>query len=198
MIEVTEKIVAALVVSCLLCLSTVKMLGVMQQGAYKNAAFFKWLKRKDNLFFNRLAVLSLCLALASAITSLCFSFLGVEWAHVCSAIPFLGLLFIFWKADGKYALKVPATRTGRYLRLFGVYYLCTAIGSYAFISLLSLLAVYNGSTLYNLIAYTPFAVMPILLPMLLSLANIIRFLPMFVQGSTNQQRLLLPQKLKVS
>ena len=172
MIEIVEKIVAAVVVSCLLCLSTVKMLGVMQQGAYKNTAFWRWLKRKNNLLFNRLAVLSLCLALATAVTALCFSFLGKEWALFCTSVPFLALLLVFGKADGKYALKVPATRTGRYLRLFGVYCLYTAILSYILISGLTFLAEWNGSQLYGLIAYVPFAVMPMTLPVLLCLANL--------------------------
>lgn len=172
MVEIAQKMVAAVVVACILCLSTVKMLGVMQQGAYKNTAFWRWLKRKDNLLFNRLSVLALCLALASAITSLCFSFLGTEIATLVSAIPFFGLLLFYGKSDGKYALKVPATRTGRYLRLFGVYCLYTAITSYILISGLMFLAEWNGSTLYALIAYTPFAVMPILLPALLCLANL--------------------------
>ena len=172
MIEVVEKVVAAVVVSCLLCLSTVKMLGVMQQGAYKNTAFWRWLKRKNNLLFNRLSVLALCLALASAVTSLCFSFLGVELALLCSAVPFLALLLVFGKADGKYALKVPATRTGRYLRVFGVYCLYTAILSYLLISALAFLAEWNGSTLYAYIAYVPFSAMPLFLPALLCLANL--------------------------
>lgn len=172
MIEVTEKIVTAVVVSLLLCLSTIKMVSVMQQGGYKNTPFFKWLNRKDNLFFNRLSVLALCLALSMAVTSLCFSFLGTELALLCSAVPFLVLLLLFGKADGRYALKVPATKTGRYLRLFGVYCLYTAIFAYALISLLSFLAVWNGSALYNLIAYVPLAVMPIMMPALLCLANV--------------------------
>ena len=172
MIEVVEKMVAALVVSCLLCLSTIKMLGVMQQGSYKIKPFFAWLKRKDNLLFNRLAVLSLCLALAMAVTAFCFSFLGVEWALLCSAIPALLLLVVFGKADGTYALKVPATKTGRYLRLFAFYCLYTAILIYVLISFLSFLAVWNGSKVYNLIAYVPLAVMPMLMPALLCLANL--------------------------
>ena len=172
MIEITEKIVAALVSSLLFCFGTMKMLGVMQQVGYKNTAFFKWLKRKDNLFFNRLAVLSLCLALATGITALCFSFLGVEWALLCSSLPFFVLLLCFYKADSKYALKVSAKRTERYLRLFGVYCLYTAILAYILISVLALLAEWNGSALYHCIAYVPFAVMPMLLPLLLCLANL--------------------------
>ena len=79
---------------------------------------------------------------------------------------------MFGKADGTYALKVPATKTGRYLRLFAFYCLYTAILIYVLISFLSFLAVWNGSKVYNLIAYVPLAVMPMLMPALLCLANL--------------------------
>ncbi len=171
MIDFVEKIVAALLTACLFCLSTVKLVGVMQQSGYKSKGFWRWLKRKDNLAFNRLAVLALCLALASAVTSLCFSFLGKEWALLLSAVPFLGLTLFFWRADGRYALKLPAVHTGRWRRLFGVYLLVTAFFSYAFVALLNFLAVVNGSALYGYIAYVPFALTPVLLPAYLCVAN---------------------------
>ncbi len=169
--EVVEKVIATLVVSCLFCLSTVKLLGVMQQGGYKNKAFWRWYRRKDNLQSNRLSVLALCLALSSCVTALCFSFLGTEWALLLSAVPFLALLLVFWKVDGKYALKVKTARTGRLTRLFGIYYFFTALFSYIFIAVLAFLAEWNGSSLYALIAYAPFALMPIFLPVCLCLAN---------------------------
>ncbi len=171
MIDFVEKIVAALITSCLFCLSTVKMVGVMQQSGYKSAGFFKWLKRKDNLQFNRLWVLALCLALTSAITSLCFSFLSAGWALLLSAIPFLGLTLFYWWADNKYALKLPAVRTPRWRRLLGVYLLVTAFFSYVFIALLGFLGELNGSRLYAHIAYVPYALTPMLLPLYLSMAN---------------------------
>lgn len=31
-----------------------RMFGVMQQCGYKNARFYAWLKRRDNLWYNRL------------------------------------------------------------------------------------------------------------------------------------------------
>ncbi len=171
MIEVVEKMIAALVTAFLLCISTLKLPCAMQQGGYKNGSFWRWLKRKDNLLFNRLAALALCLALSSAITSLCFSFLGREWALIISALPFLGLILVYWKVDGKYALKVSAKRTARLIRLTAVYYLLTAIFSYAFLSVLQILAKWNGSFLYGLVAYVPFALSPLLLPVWLCLAN---------------------------
>ncbi len=173
MIDFVEKIVASLIVSCLFCLSTVKTVGVMQQSGYKSKGFWTWLKRKDNLQFNRLWVLALCLALATAITSLCFSFLSAAWALLISAIPFLGLTLFFWWADSQYALKLPAARTGRWRRLFWIYLLVTAFFSYVFIAVLGFLAEINGGRLYAHIAYVPFALTPMLLPVYLCIANLL-------------------------
>ncbi len=171
MIDVVKNVTAALVASCLLCLSTLKMLGVEQQSGYKNPSFWQWLKRKDNLFFNRLSVLSLCLALSTAITSLCFSFLGRTWALLLSGVPFFLLLFVFWRVDERYALKVPVANTGRLRRLFWIYLLFTTFFSYLLIAVLGFLSDWNGSTMYALVAYVPYALLPICLPVLLCCAN---------------------------
>lgn len=169
--EVVLRIVASVVTACLLCFSTLKTLGAMQQSGYSGGGFWRWLKRKDNLQFNRLAVLALCLALSSTVTSLCFSFLGQKAALLISSVPFLALLLVFWRVDGKYALKVPIKRTGRFLRLFAVYFFFTACVSYILVALLAFLSEWNGSFIYGLVAYVPFAVMPVLLPFLLIAAN---------------------------
>ncbi len=169
--ETVLRIVASAVTACLFCVSSVKLIGAMQQSGYKGGVFWRWLKRKDNLYFNRLAVLSLLLALSSAIFSLCFSFLGIRGALLISSVPFLALLLLFWRADNKYALKIPVKRTGRMKRLFAVYLLFTACTAYILVAVLGFLAEWNGSFLYGLIAYVPFAVMPVLLPLLLRAAN---------------------------
>ena len=165
------KIIASAVTAILLCFGTRAMIGAIQQSGYKNATFFRWLKRKDNLFFNRLAVLFLCLVLASAVTALCFSFLGVKGALICSAVPFFALCLAFAWASGKYALKVPLKNTGRSNRLFVGYLILTAAVSYGIISFLAWLKSENGSEIYGLIAYLPFAVLPMLLPLILGFTN---------------------------
>lgn len=169
--DVILRIVACLVTTGLFCISTEKLLGAMQQSNYKNKTFLRWLKRKDNLYFNRLVLLTLCLLLTSSVTSLCFSFLGKREALLLSALPFLGLSLIFGIVDEKFALKVPVKRTGRWGRLFAVYIFITACVSYVFIAFLWILSKLNGSTLYALIAFAPYAVMPLLLPIFLCLAN---------------------------
>ena len=169
--EVLERIAASLLCATLFCLMTVKTLGVMQQGGYKNGAFLRWLERKENMLFNRLCVLALCLALSSTITALCFSFLGVKTALLLSALPFVGLLLTYLYSDRKRSLKVSINKTGRFKRLFVCYFFFLLCFSYLLIAFLSFLATWNGSTLYGLIAYVPFALFVPILPFILCLAN---------------------------
>ena len=167
--------IAAAVTACLFCASTQKAVEAMQQGGYKNGGFLRWLNRKGNLYFNRLAVFALCLALTSAIVSLCFAFFRVaeRWALLCSAVPFLGLSLLMYFVDGKYALKIPFKRTGRFNRLFVGYYVVTAGVGFGLLTLLGWLAEVNGSRVYALVGYVPYAVMPVFLPLLLGVATCI-------------------------
>lgn len=169
--EVMPRIAACIVCATLFCLMTLKTLGAMQQGGYKNGAFVRWLGQKENMLFNRLCVLALCLALASAVSALCFSFLGVKAALLVSALPFTALLLFYLFSDRKYALKVPLKRTGRINRLFVAYFFIVACAAYIVIAFLTFLARWNGSEIYALIAYVPFALFVPLLPFLLCAAN---------------------------
>ncbi|MBQ7912624.1 MAG: UDP-N-acetylmuramoyl-tripeptide--D-alanyl-D-alanine ligase [Clostridia bacterium] len=173
MIEHVLRGIAAVVTAFLFCASTQKAAGALQQSGYKNGAFLRWLGKKGNLYFNRLAVFALCLALTSGIFSLSFSFLGEKIALTCAALPFLGLSLLFYWADYRFALKVPFKRTGRFNRLFVGYVILTAAAGFGLLSLLGWLKEINGSQIYALVAYIPYAVMPVALPLLLCLTNLI-------------------------
>ncbi|MBQ3220647.1 MAG: UDP-N-acetylmuramoyl-tripeptide--D-alanyl-D-alanine ligase [Clostridia bacterium] len=171
MTDLVVRICAGVVCAVLFCLMTVKTVGAMQQGGYKNRLFLRWFRRGDNLYFNRLCVLSLCLALTTTVTALGFSFLGVKWARAISALPFLGFLVVFVFVDLRYALKVPMHRTGRFCRLFIFYLLFVIAVTCGVIELLQWLIDLNGSTLYALVGFAPFAFLPTALPFLLCAVN---------------------------
>ena len=173
MVETLERIAASLLCATLFCVITVKMLGAMQQSGYKGGTFLRWLSQKENMLFNRLCVLALCLALASAITALCFSFLGLKTALLISAVPFTALLFLYLYADSKRALKVPLVKTGRVKRLFVCYFFFTLCLCYAYIAFLGFLSAWNGSLLYGLIAYVPFALLVPCLPFVLTFSGLV-------------------------
>ena len=169
--EIFIRMVASVLIAGLLCCATIKMLGILQQGGYQNGVFWRWLCRKNNLQFNRLAVLALCLTLVSAITALCFSFVGERWATLISSIPFLGMLFVFLFSDRKYALKVSAKRTPRLVRLFVFYCALTAIAAYSLIFIFQHFAGKSDSIFYGLLQYAPVGILPIFSPFLLIAAN---------------------------
>lgn len=172
MFNVWERIIISLVGTLIACIATRKMLGAMQQSGYKNRVFLRWLGRKDNLQFNRLCVLALCLALATAITALCFSFLGEKGAVALSFAVYFGLFIAYLYADKTYALKVGLKPSGRANRLFVCYGFWTACASYILVAGLDALLIVNGSKLYALVAFVPFAILPVLLPFLLCFANL--------------------------
>lgn len=173
MIETLTKIGTAFVCAVFFSLTTVKTLGAMQQSGYKNKTFLRWLRRGDNLFFNRLFVLAITLSVFCATTSLAFSFLGKTWALAISAIPFVLFLVVFILVDCKYALKLPYKATGRFVRLFVVYTLVVFGVNFGVISLLWYLSTLNGSTIYALVAFAPFSLLTAILPFLLCFANLL-------------------------
>ncbi len=171
MVDVMVKIAACIPCACLFFFATYKSLGVMQQSGYKNKAFLRWMRRKDNLYFNRLAVWGGLGFFACLILALSFSVLGVVWARVASSIPFFAFCILFLVADKKYALKVPVVGTGRIKRVAAVYVLFLACACFIVISLLDLLAFVIGSTLYDIFAFVPFTLITSLLPFILCAAN---------------------------
>ena len=132
MFEIMGSFIAACC-ALLLNVATLSNLGVMQQCGYKNKSYWRWLRRKDNLFFNRLSVLALMLALATTVVSLCFSFLDDAWPLVLAAATYGLLCVLFIAASKKYALKVKTNYTGRAVRLFVLSTIFYNFNSYVYI-----------------------------------------------------------------
>lgn len=164
-------VVACIASGGLFFVSTYKLVGIMQQCGYKNGGFYKWLKRKDNLFFNRLSLLSGMLLLFCALCVLAFSPFGTKTAKLLSAIPFFVLCLLFCVADAKYALKIPVKNTGRTKRLCAVYLIFILGFSYIFLALLYFVGELVGASVWSLFAFVPFALTPLALPFLLGAAN---------------------------
>lgn len=171
--DVWLRIAACVAGTGLFFVASKKMTGAMQQSGYKNGRFFKWLKRRDNLFYNRVVMWVTLALLSSALFAVCFTFSGEEGAAGLSLVPILFFSCVFCVADGKYALKVPCHRTGRVNRLSVFYILITACAAYVFLAILEFIAALAADTLYGCFKYVPFALFPLLLPFLFALTNAI-------------------------
>lgn len=170
MTERIYKIVICFVASCFYLLAGRKMFGAIQQSGYRLRLFFKWLRKKNNLYRGRLWILSGLTVLSGAVVSLCFSFLGTTLARAVSLIPFVLFSLLFLWCDEKYALKVPLQKTARIKRIGAVYAFFLLCFTYVFLSGLTLLEAVIDKSAYSLFAFVPFGLCPVFTPVVFSLA----------------------------
>lgn len=159
----------SIVAATLLCLTASSIPAIMQQSGYSGEGFLEWYYERGNMILGRHMLLALCLFLLTALFNLCFSFLDVKWANLISLAPFAGMCILFRFSDRR-ALKVPVKRTGRLMRVCGVYW---------FLLVAVIFGVCVGFTygareitgLANYFRYVIIAAMPFFFPALFALAN---------------------------
>lgn len=167
-----ECVVIAVAFAFALFIVSFRSLGILQSCGYGNKKFIRWLKKKNNLTFNRLSVLALACLLSSAVVALCFSFAG-EWAAVISLVAFLAFFVLYAYADNRTALRCPVALTPRFKRLSVVVWLVFAVIGYLFVTLLNFADAIWGNALFSTLRYCALAALPLLLIPLVCLAGLI-------------------------
>lgn len=162
----------ALVCALLLSMCSSSMFGILQQGGYSGRALVKWYFKKGNMLRRRYALFALFLALLTALLSLCFSFLGLKYANMISAVAFIGLCVLFEYSSWR-ALKVPLKRTGRVVRLDVCYFVLLLLVCFGMCTGLAFAAQAIDNQTLSLFRFVPVCVMPLILPFVLVCANFI-------------------------
>lgn len=168
--KTVECVLIALCFGAFLTMSSAKLLGALQGCNYRSGKLFRWAAKRNNMSFERLALLGMLCVLSSAIVSLCFSFAG-EWAAVVGLVPYAVFFGLYIYSDGKIALRVPAVRTKRFKRLEIVLFVVCAVISYIIITLLNFADEVWGAPLFSVLRYSPLAILPLLLIPMICLAN---------------------------
>ncbi len=162
----------AIVFACMLVLCSLPMLGILQQEGYSCRAYLRWHYRRANMFLWRHAIFACSLLLLVTLSSICFSFAGPFYANLAGAVAFTATCALFVYAFGK-ALKVPLRRTRRLVRLavchflllFAIIFGC-GIGFHCAAEAI-------GHDLARIFRLVPLAFLPLALPLLLVLANLV-------------------------
>ena len=167
--------VCAMVVACIPCvcffyLATFRLLGALQQSGYSVGGFWRWLRRKDNLYFNRLTVWAGLAFFSVAVVAACFLPLGADVTKILVMLPFFFFCLLFVWADRKYALKVQTKKTARVWRISAVYLFLIACAAYLVMAVCAFVAKLIGNELYSAFAFLPFTLLPMALPFLLCAA----------------------------
>lgn len=159
-------VAAALLAPCFL-----PTLGILQQVNYSGGGFLRWCFQKKNMLVKRLALLSLCLFLAVALFDLCFAFLGTQFANLISVVPFFVLCAVYIFASKRFALKIKAKKTGRYIRLCVAFFLILALLFVGAGLGLAAIAHTVANSTVSLFRFLPLTLFPFLLPLVAYLAN---------------------------
>lgn len=165
-----ECVLIALCFGALLTMSSTKLIGALQEFGYSGTKLLRWARKRNNMSFERLALLGMLCALSCAIVSLCFSFAG-KWAALVGLVPYAVFFGVYIYADGKIALRVPAVRTRRFKRLEAVLFFVCSIVSYIVVTLLNFIAEVCKSAAFDVLRYVPLAILPFMLLLLVCAAN---------------------------
>ncbi len=150
-----------------------RQLAILQQEGYSERAYLKWCFRKGNLEGRRLSLLSLSLALLTALFNVCFCFLGHGLANLISLVPFAGLCAFYFVSEQKRALKVPLKSTPRMIRLSIVFSLLFMAFSCGLCFACTAVDLAIGNEWYSLFRFVWFALLPLLAPFVLAAAGVL-------------------------
>lgn len=170
--KLTESLIVAVIYTALICLCSYRTAGVLQAFGYRGKRFFKWLFSKKNLLFSRYLMLGMLCALGSAVSSVCFSFAG-DWAAIIGLGMFFTFCIAYFAVDLKHPIRASFSVTPRYIRLFTVYTLITAVFVYFAVTLLNYADFAWGNNIFNLLRYSALGIFPVLIIPVLLLANVI-------------------------
>lgn len=133
--------VAISAVNALLLLAiSYKFLQIMQQSGYEGFGYFKWLRRRDNVYLTRLTTISLLSLLGYLLTNLSLAFSEEWWVYFVGFAFYAVFIIGYLKSEKKRTKKVPLVRTARMNRLIAVYFFVLLAVNYLLVILLSLAA----------------------------------------------------------
>ena len=155
----------------LLLLISVKFLQIMQQSGYEGFGYFKWLRRRDNVYLTRLATLSMLSLLAFLIFNIVFAFADGAWVFYIGFVFYVLFSLNYYVVDKKRKKKIPLIRTARMNRLITVYFFLLLLLTFCSLLLLNTIAFFaRANTLLVRIRFAPICIMPFGVPIFVLLA----------------------------
>lgn len=157
----------------LLMLVSYKFLQIMQQSGYEGYGYFKWLRRRDNIYLSRLTILSMMSLLGFFMINIAFSTIAPKNAFVFYSgfVFYIAFTLIYFRLDKKHVKKVPLVYTARMKRLITAYFIVLFIFSFGLISLFNIIAFFLRSNLLIVsLRFSPICLMPVFVPFFVLIA----------------------------
>ncbi|MBQ3234657.1 MAG: UDP-N-acetylmuramoyl-tripeptide--D-alanyl-D-alanine ligase [Clostridia bacterium] len=165
--------IVGLLNAVLMLLLSPKFLRAAQQCGYKGGDYFKWLKKKDNVYFTRICMLSMLSVLGFILINMALSFIDHPVVKYSGFLVYFVFLFIYAKGERKNKGRVPLVITKRTIRIMITFSVLTALLSVILILLINLIAIPFQENLLANFRYGVLCLCPIAIPYLVLLALII-------------------------
>ncbi len=163
--------IISLINSLLLLLISYKFLQIMQQSGYEGFGYFKWLRRRDNVYIMRLAVVTMLSLLGFLVFNIALAFVDASWIFYAGFIFYVGFLLTYFASEKKRKKKVPIVYTARMVRLIVTYFIFLFLITCAFLIGLNVCAfLFRENSLLVRIRFAPICLMPVGVPFFLLLA----------------------------
>ncbi len=157
----------------LMLMIAVKFLNAVQQCGYKGGDYYKWLKKKDNAYYNRIAMLSILSILGFVLVNMAFSFIDHPLIKYTGFLVYILFLFIYFHADRKKKSKVPFIMTKKMFRTIITFSVLTVLLSMVLIVGINLIAIPFKENLLANFRYAVLCLCPMIVPYIVWLAVII-------------------------
>lgn len=160
--------------ACLMILIAFKFFQAIQQCGYKGGDYFKWLKKKDNVYFTRILTLSMLSLLGFILLNMALSFINHPFIKYAGFFVYFIFLFVYFSTDIKELRKkskVPFKFTKKALRLIISFGVLTVLLSVILILGVNLLAIPFKENLLANFRYGVLCLCPLAVPYLVLIAN---------------------------
>jgi len=161
----------ALCNTLVLLLISYKFLQIMQQSGYEGFGYFKWLRRRDNIYLTRLATVSMLSLLSYLLFIISLAFFEGDWVIYTGFIFYVLFIFRYYRAEKKHIRKLPINFTARMERLIAVYFFVLLIINFLLLLGMNALAyALRFNVLLVRIRYAVICLMPVCVPFFVLLA----------------------------
>ena len=160
----------------LLLYASNKFLLAFQQFGYRSKRYASWLKSHQNVNYSRLMLLSLLGLLFFLVLNICFtSIVGKDVAVYVGFAAYLFFVFLYINTEHRSIAKLRLKITRRIVRLSVVYFIIVVLITFALFIFSDYLAFVFKDSVFCLLRYGLICLTPVIVPLLLLLANVIMF-----------------------
>lgn len=155
----------------LLLLISYKFLQIMQQSGYEGMGYFKWLRRRDNVYLSRLATVAMLSVLGYLLSTVALSFIEDEWTIYVGFLFYILFVLSYHRSDKKHIRKLPINFTARMERLIVVYVFVLLLSNVLLVTLMNMLAfALRFNPLIARIRLVPICALPLAVPFFVLIA----------------------------